>query len=101
MLNPGLYRWLEDLAKRSHFLECIALSDLNPVQRALERAKIFARSWLQAQYGVSGSGVDERDGLAAAYKQLERQFYSSVFQVPVVGLTLAATEALYLLWLGC
>ena len=27
MLNPELYRWLEDLAKRSNFLECIALSD--------------------------------------------------------------------------
>ena len=27
MLNPDLYRWIEDLASRPHFVECIALSD--------------------------------------------------------------------------
>ena len=27
MLNPGLYRWIEELAKRSSFVECVALSD--------------------------------------------------------------------------
>ena len=27
MLNPDLYRWIEDLARRSHFVDCIALSD--------------------------------------------------------------------------
>ena len=27
MLNPELYRWIEDLARRSNFVECVALSD--------------------------------------------------------------------------
>ena len=27
MLNPELYRWIEDLARRPNFVECVALSD--------------------------------------------------------------------------